>query len=150
MTIHNLNDHLSWLLTSRTSIPTSGPQALATETSLSSAGTAPVQNPQKRLPEGELDAFTCNLNRLCPGDGEIQPSHQSPSAPKISVNTRNSESMARLQSGPASTKKPKLISQSALDSRHTPNTHQDHDYGISLRDRYCPPYGAKASGNPTL
>lgn len=150
MTKHNIREHLSWLLISNSSKPQQlGPIALDTEGGFSSS-TVPTDDFREPLPENGVFESTGSLNDVRSSDRDFRSQSQYPLPSRISMIKEDREAMARLQSGPKSGNKPKLISQACADSLQTPKTSQVQDFGTSLRDRYCALYTQNNSGNTLL
>lgn len=138
MTKNNLNAHLSWLVGSSPFVPPiPGPTPLSVESVLPfSSGSedplhgepTPVANhPVNRIGHDVVvaDLLSASANR------------QHPANTQIPNDIRN---MARLQSGPKSDKKPKLMSQGPLEALRTPRTNHNRPLSSSLRDQYSAPY----------
>jgi len=138
MTKNNLNAHLSWLVGSSPFVPpTPGPTPLSVESVLSfSSGsedplhgepTPVASHPVNRIGHDVVvaDLLSASANRQHPANTQI---------PKDITN------MARLQSGPKSDKKPKLMSQGPLEALRTPRTNHNRPLSSSLRDQYSAPY----------
>ncbi len=138
MTKNNLNAHLSWLVGSSPFVPpTPGPTPLSVESALpfSSGSEDPLHgeptpvasHPVNRIGHDVVvaDLLSASANR------------QHPANTQIPNNIRN---MARLQSGPKSDKKPKLMSQGPLEALRTPRTNHNRPLSSSLRDQYSAPY----------
>lgn len=146
MTKHNIGEHLSWLLVSNSSKPSQlGPPIIDTETSFSS-GTVPIEDFGESLLEPGVSGPTESSNNVYPSDRNSRSKSQNPLPSQTSVTKQNIETMARLQSGPKSVNKPKLLSQARADLLQTPKTYGDPDFNSSLRDRYCAPYAQDPSG----
>lgn len=150
MTKNNIKEHLNWLLISKSSKPLQQePSALGTETELS-LGAIPANDSQEPLLETYgLDANK-SINYAYSSDQHLRSQSQKLLPPQLSMIERNGDGMARLQSGPKSAKKPKLLSQACADSLQNPKSYQNQDVTTSLRDRYCAPYTQKAIGNEFL
>ena len=147
MTKHNIREHLSWLLISNSSKPPHlGSIALDTENSFL-LSTNQADNFREPLLETGVVDTTESLDNVHSSDRESRSQPQHPLPSQISMITQGREAMARLQSGPKSGNKPKLLSQACADSLQTPKTSQAHDIGTSLRDRYCALYTQNTSGN---
>ena len=141
MTIHNLKEHLTWLLAySPTKPPPCVPSVAG---SLSS----------EILPENgsEVLSFTAgsSIHGTCLKSGEDYEgeSHFKPDQRLASSKpARDDEIMARLQSGPRSTTKSCLLSHAVIDPLQTPKPSRTPNKSTSLRDRYCAPYEGDTSG----
>lgn len=133
MTVHNLEEHLTWLFASNPSKPP--------PTAPSTASRFPTDaRPGSRCtPSLRVDriSHTANANEaFARGDGDNHSASQYPSTSSKSVDARDGNNMARLQSAPRSTTKPRLLSERPTNSSQTPKASQCQISGRSLRDRY--------------
>lgn len=124
MTVHNLREHLTWLVASNPSKPpplTDFPNLAPDDTS--HASSLQAEDFGRSASATELLSF---------GDGDNRSASQQLSS---SVGTREA-SMARLQSAPRTTTKSRLLSQMKANPVETPNPSQSRVPGTSLKDRY--------------
>ena len=137
MTRHNLSQHLTWLIGSN---PLHPPQPIFT----------PPSTATSSVPERTLDGPPSLLVSADPLSGLIGPEVTSrnvrdqeseteftrPSIPASVLKTYGTETMARLQSGPRSGHKPRLLSEITLPSVQTPSAPIPRAPGQSLREHY--------------
>lgn len=137
MTRNNLREHLTWLIASNPSNPP--PQGSHTENSL----------PPLILPDGNSERLLSVTELLhrggCSNNGGPRPGEQE----SYSENQRSftsqvpvfptDQNMARLQSGPRSSNKPRLLSQPILDPLQTPKAFQSLDPHTSRRNQFNAP-----------
>ena len=121
MTKNNLRGHLDWFLGSKSHVP------LQTGEFPPSVGSPVLGGYTHELEEGESsDAVLPNqeFKFLCPAIPD-----------RISRNT-DSVHMARLQSGPKSTTKPRLLSHTTPTNVQSSTPYSTRPSGSSLRDQY--------------
>ena len=137
MTRHNLSQHLTWLIGSNPLHPS---QPIFTPPS---TATPSVSEPTLEDPPPPL-VFADPLSRVSGpqvtskdvlGQGS-QTEFIRPSVPASVLNTYGTETMARLQSGPRSGHKPRLLSESIPTSVQTPSVSVPRPLGQSLREHY--------------
>ena len=124
MTVHNLREHLTWLIASNPSKPpppTDFPDLAPDDTSHASS-----------LQAEDLVRTPSANDLLSFGNGENRSASQQLSP---SIGTREA-SMARLQSAPRTTTKSRLLSQMKASPVETPNPSRSRVPGPSLKDRY--------------
>ncbi len=137
MTRHNLSQHLTWLIGSN---PLHPPQPIFTPPS---TATSSVSEPTLEGPPPPL-VFADSLSgvsgpRVTSKDvrgQESQTEFTRPSVPASVLNTYGTETMARLQSGPRSGHKPRLLSEIIPPSVQTPSVSVPRALGQSLREHY--------------
>ena len=137
MTRHNLSQHLTWLIGSN---PLHPPQPIFTppSTATPSASEPTLEDPPPPL------VIADSIPRLSRPQVTFKdaPSQESkteftrPSVPASFLNTYGTEAMARLQSGPRSGHKPRLLSASTLPSVRTPSVSVPRPLGHSLTEHY--------------
>lgn len=140
MTSHNLREHLHWLLVSKPfappeGIPTPHIQSASTQGGAEILDTAPVQVSSSTPPEPIGPAESGNAA----GPGR-NPEFIRPAIPNRSNSSTGLEDMARLQSGPRSTNKPRLLSHASSDPLQLPTPRTAHTARISLTDQYKAAY----------
>ena len=137
MTRHNLSQHLTWLIGSN---PLHPPQPIFTPPS---TATSSVSEPTLEGPPPPL-VFADPLfgvsrpqetSKDVPGQ-ESQTEFTRPLVPASVLNTYGTETMARLQSGPRSGHKPRLLSENIRPSVETPSVSVPRALGQSLREHY--------------
>lgn len=129
MTKHNLNQHLHWLLGS---LPSQPPRPVyARPPPLSIGNTSSLPPNLERLESdtvfGEVDGNVDSSAR--------QPEFVRPTLPASVLNTRAGNEMARLQSGPRSSNKPRLLSEHIPVALQTPAYTSIRKPCISLKDQ---------------
>lgn len=139
MTRHNLKEHLTWLLGSKTAAPPPGePSPLQTR----SASPTTIEEGTD-APEGLLDrtTATADLNFENVAEPGRVPEFVRPSLPARSGAFEASEEMARLQTGPRSVTKSRLLSQASPVLSKTPTPRANPSNSASLKDQYSAYYG---------
>lgn len=129
MTKHNLNQHLHWLLGSLPSKPPRPVYAPPPPPSVGNASSLP-QNFEHLGSDtlyGELDG---NVN-----SSARQPEFVRPTLPASVLNTQAGNEMARLQSGPRSSNKPRLLSEHIPVALQTSASTSIRKPGTSLKDQ---------------
>lgn len=140
MTSHNLREHLQWLLVSK---PFAPPQAIPTpHTQLAS-----TQGVAEVLSEASIQVLSSTAPGLIPtaesgnaSETERKPEFVRPAIPNRSNSSTGLEDMARLQSGPRSTNKPRLLSHASSDPLQLPTPRTTHTARVSLTDQYKAAY----------
>ena len=136
MTRHNLSQHLTWLISSN---PLHPPQPIFTPPS---TATSSVSEPTLEGPPPLVfaDPFSGgSLPQVTSKDvrgQEPQTEFTRPAVPASVLNTYGTETMARLQSGPRSSHKPRLLSETIPPSVQTPSVSVPRALGQSLREHY--------------
>lgn len=140
MTRHNLDQHLHWFLGS---LPTEPPQPAYTPPPTSSSEDAP-SFPQafERLGPATIGAET-NGNVT---SSARQPGFLRPTIPASVLNNQGGYEMARLQSGPKSSNKPRLLSEHIPVALQTPISDSVRKPGTSLKDKYTAKWDRGHSG----
>ena len=147
MTKTNIKDHLAWLITCKSVRPprsahapqTTGPPNLL-EISLD------------RQPSSQRPVNTCDESAGVPaaaGDActlHPEPEFLKPALPASASIHQAQDVMARLQSGPKSSHKPRLLSESIPLSLQTPTSSSIRIPGTSLKDRYSAQWQQRATG----
>lgn len=149
MTIHNLKEHLSWLLRSETAVPPPGDSSLIQRLS---AATIIVEEGFNSL-EGLLDRpiATADVDfrnvaeprtltefvgpSLAASSGDLETGVGEAGVEEAGVE------MARLQTGPRSATKSRLMSQVSPDLSKTPTPRATPSNSASLKDQYSAYYG---------
>lgn len=134
MTTNNLREHLTWLIGSNTFAPPtpgSTPPDFTALLSFSSGSEDPLHQDVHDVVgvSGIHQPITYNARLPRPHSAR----HQDPGQ---SFRSGDTEGMARLQSGPRSSKKAKLLSQALPGQLQTPDTHQNRAPSRSLTDQY--------------
>ena len=146
MTKNNLTEHLTWLIRSRNFVPpTHIPIPPSTEPDLSfSSGS---EDPLHGQPEATNGAPPNNQIAI---DDVGHPLSQLARSQNLSTSLsfHSTNLMARLQSGPRSSKMSKLLSQALPGQLQTPKSQSSRVPSTSLRDQYSAPYetGASSAG----
>lgn len=141
MTRHNLSQHLNWFLDSQLTEP---PQPVYAPTSagLGPDGLSQSQTvPNLSLETGNIQALPSNVNRAAE-----EPEFARPLQPASALNTFSCDAMARLQSGPKSGNKPRLLSENIPVPLRTPLPSTIRKPGTSLKDQYSAQWERKDSG----
>ena len=145
MTRSNIDEHLAWLLRSAAvlSVPfTSSPAA--TQQPGSSTDDLPIRSVQ-----AGPACFSNSQNAIAAENAlnnNSLPAFAVPSIPASVLNGRNKEEMARLQTGSASSHKPRLLSERAPSSLTTPTHHGSRTSGLSLTERYTSQFEQTRTG----
>ena len=150
MTKHNIREHLTWLI-KYNSLQPPQPVYVPPSTGLSSAlePSFNVQSPPqdvRRLDSATFDELGLpeNVNGPHPAREFVRPV-----LPASKLKAQNNDAMARLQSGPKSSHKPRLLSESLPLSLQTPSTSSGKVPRTSLKDQYNAQWERKAPGkNP--
>lgn len=140
MTRHNLNEHLRWLLGS---LPTEPPQ--------------PAYAPPPTPKVEDVSSLPQEIERLGldtifeEADSNVsssarQPEFDRPTLPASVLNTKGGHEMARLQSGPRSSNKPRLLSEHIPVALQTPKSTSIRKLGTSLKDQYSAQWERRPSG----
>ena len=137
MTRHNLSQHLTWLIGSKSLHP---PQPIFTppSTATPSASEPTLENPPPPLVFADTIPEVSGpqvISKDVLGQ-ESRTEFARPSVPASVLNTYRTETMARLQSGPRSGHKPRLLSESILPPVQTPSVSVPRSLGQSLREHY--------------
>ncbi len=140
MTRHNLNQHLHWLLGSS---PAEPPQPAYVPPPTSSVENAlslshEVDHPGLDTIDEEVDRNVKSTAR--------QPDFLRPTLPASVLNTQGGPEMARLQSGPKSNNKPRLLSEHIPVALQTPTNASIRKPGTSLKDQYSAQWECRPSG----
>ena len=147
MTKNNIRDHLAWLITSSSVRPQQSTQALPI--------TGPpnlLENPLDRQPSSQrpvntgddlagVPAASSNAHALL-----SEPEFLKPALPASASSHDAKDVMARLQAGPKSSHKPRLLSESIPLSLQTPASSSSRIPGTSLKDRYSAQWQQRATG----
>ena len=133
MTVHNLEEHLTWLFASNLSKPppTAPPTASGVE-----IGTRPGSKCAPSLRVEHISPSPIANEAIARGNGDDHLGFQRVSSPSGSIDARDEKTMARLQSAPRPTTKSRLLSERPTDTSQTPKASQQQTSGQSLRDRY--------------
>ena len=142
MTKNNLREHLTWLMSSNTfAPPTPGPtpsDPIISQSFSSGSGYPLHSSLHRTIGWPKPDEPTTY-------DGEAPPlpfAHAPDS--DVSLGADSIDIMARLQSGPRSSTKSKLLSQALPGQLQTPRTHLDRAPSMSLTDQYKARYNTSA------
>ena len=144
MTRNNLREHLTWLIGNGPSQPPQLEYA-PPSTGASSVLEAILEDPSPTLvsigPVSDSTGIQVVFDNVLG-----QPEFARPSVPASVLNAHEADAMARLQSGPKSNYKPRLLSERIPLSLQTPSAPLARSPGQSLTDRYNAPWDQKASG----
>ena len=142
MTRHNLNQHLHWLLGS---LPTEPPQPVHAPSFISSVEDASsiLQDVQQLVPYSVVEDADGNVNSSARQSEFVRPA----SSARV-LNTQAGNEMARLQSGPKSSHKPRLLSEQIPVALQTPRLATIRKPGTSLKDQYSAQWERRPSGTP--
>lgn len=140
MTKHNLNQHLHWLLGSSSTEPPQPAYARSPPPSVEEA----LSLPQGLVGPGSQPNVE-NLN----GNVDIsarQPEFVRPTLPASVLNPQAGNDMARLQSGPKSSNKPRLLSEHIPVALQYPVSTTIRKPGTSLKDQYSAQWERRPAG----
>ena len=140
MTKHNLDQHLHWFLGS---LPTEPLQPVYAPPSTPSA-----EDAQSLSQEFERLGTATIVAEI---DGNVdssarQPEFLRPTIPASVLNNQGGYEMARLQSGPKSSNKPRLLSEHIPVALQTPTSTSIRRPGTSLKDQYSAKWEHGPSG----
>jgi len=141
MTKHNIRDHLNWLIKCGSSQPSQPVYVNAAQSLLDDRPSL-----QKF---GRADDYSTDLRALQRDVGSLhsEPQFARPSLPASILNAHGGNTMARLQSGPKSGHKPRLLSEAVPLSLQTPTSSSTpRAPGTSLKDRYNARWERRAPG----
>ena len=137
MTRHNLSQHLTWLIGNN---PLQPPQPIFTppSTATSSVSESTLEGPPPPLvfADQSLEVSRPQETSKDVRGQESQTEFTRPSVPASVLNTYGTETMARLQSGPRSGHKPRLLSENIRPSVETTSVSVPRALGQSLREHY--------------
>ena len=133
MTRNNLNEHLTWILGTKASLPLQSGQFDIPVLSQSSSVRAPAtqQNEPSFTTTGPKPASRSDAT-----ESEEVPQFLRPAVPSREQKRPVPGEMARLQSGPKSSTKSRLLSHAPPSEVKTPGSHGPRVIGSSLRDQY--------------
>lgn len=140
MTRHNLDQHLHWFLGSA---PTEPQQPVYAPPPTSFTEDAPPlpQEVERLRPATIVRESDGNVDRSA-----RQPEFVRPTTPASVLNNQGGYEMARLQSGPKSSKKPLLLSEHIPVALQTPNSTSTRKQGTSLKDQYSAKWESRPLG----
>ena len=140
MTRHNLNQHLQWLLGCQ---PTDPPQPAYAPLATSSVEDASsIHQEAERLGLGTvIEKANKNARRSA-----TQLEFVRPTVTASVLDTQDGQEMARLQSGPKSSNKPRLLSEHIPVALRTPPPTSLRKPGTSLKDQYSAQWERNPSG----
>ena len=140
MTRHNLNQHLHWLLGSFPTEPRQPAYAPAPTSSVEAALSLPQEVEHLAL-DTIVEEADSNAN-----SSERLPEFVRPTLPASVLNAQGGHEMARLQSGPKSNNKPRLLSEHIPVALQTSRLTSIRKPGTSLKDQYSAQWERKPSG----
>ena len=140
MTKHNLDQHLHWLLASLPSEPPQ-PAHAPPPTSTVEGVLSPSQQVERPTSDPTADGVDGNVD-----SSAQQPEFVRPTLPASALGIQNGREMARLQSGPKLSIKPRLLSEQIPVALQTPTSNSVRKPGTSLKDRYSAQWERKPSG----
>ena len=144
MTKHNLREHLHWLIDTNPTEPAH--RAIPPPSTVPSAVLEPFpdESSQPRvLDAGVSHRCVTQIATEKLGSPERELEFARPLLPASVLNARSRDEMARLQSGPKSNKKPRLLSENIPLSLQTPTPSSIRVPGKSLTDQYNAPWERK-------
>lgn len=144
MTKHNLREHLSWLIGCG-SLQPSQPAYAPPTTGLASA-LGPSVDDQSPPQAVEIVLEEAHFRQDDAGGSQAKPTFARPLLPASALNVQSKDAMARLQSGPSSNNKPRMLSETISLSFHTPTTSSARAPGTSLKDQYNAQWPPRATG----
>lgn len=140
MTRHNLNQHLHWLLGSSLTEPPQPAYAPPLTSSVEDASSLPQE-----VEHLGLDTIVEEANSNVHSSAR-QPEFVRPTLPASVLNTQGGHEMARLQSGPKSSNKPRLLSEHIPVALQIPAPTSIRRPGTSLKDQYSAQWERRPSG----
>lgn len=140
MTRHNLNQHLHWLLGSLPIEPPQPAYAPLATSSVENASSLPQE-----VEHLELDTIVEEADKYVQSSA-TQPEFVRPTLPASILNTQDGQEMARLQSGPKSSNRPRLLSEHIPVALQTPTPTSIRKPGTSLKDQYNAQWERKPLG----
>ena len=140
MTRHNLNQHLHWLLGSLSTEPPQPAYHRPLPPSVEEALSLP-QGFVRTGSQPNVGKAGCNVDHSA-----RQPEFVRPSLPASVLNIQAANEMARLQSGPKSSNKPRLLSENIPVALQTPPSTTLRKPGTSLKDQYSAQWERRPSG----
>ena len=143
MTKNNLQEHLGWILGSRACFPIENGHFAppASSQSLLETLSAARRNTHSAPKPGiEVDGRNNENGAGC----DFQ--FLQPAIPSQAKRRADSEDMARLQSGPNSSRKSRLLSQTTPDNVHCPTPYSSRLPGSTLRDQYSAAFDGADQG----
>ena len=140
MTRHNLNQHLHWLLRASPAEPPQSAYAPTPTPSVEDALSLPQQVEYLGL-DTIVEEFDSNVNSTA-----RQPEFLRPTLPASVLNAQGQPEMARLQSGPKSNNKPRLLSEHIPIALQTSSHTSTRKLGTSLKDQYSAQWEHRPSG----
>ena len=147
MTRNNLREHLTWLIGNGPPQPPQ-PEYTPPPTGASSVLEAILEDPSPPLvsagPVSDSTRIQVVFDNVL--GQESPPEFARPSVPASVLNAHGADAMARLQSGPKSNHKPRLLSERIPLSLQTPSAPLARPPGQSLTDQYNAPWDQKPSG----
>lgn len=150
MTRHNLKEHLKWLVIPTplqpqqlVYAPSSTEFANGLDSSFLEGSAPPLASPDPVSNSTQDPRAIGDVHERAPPEEFVRPS-----LPASVLNARVGDAMARLQSGPKSTHKPRLLSESIPLSLQPPTPSSTRSTGTSLTDRYNAQWEQRASGTP--
>lgn len=147
MTRNNLSSHLSWLLRSRSNVPTSPPVVPLSASSTVALGSEPYSLSQFPSQIVRESGFSENTDSGTHGDCHRRDEEFAhPSLPASVHKPQGSETMGRLQLGSKSSTKPRLLSSVLPEVAQTPKQPSLFRPATSLGDQYNAAY---SGGNPS-
>lgn len=151
MTRHNLQSHLSWLLTSQHNVPGSTTAIPPSASSTIAFGAEPYTLSQFPSQTAESIESNGDLNSVTNGQcAEKDEEFIRPSLPASALHTQRLEAMGRLQSGTKSSSKPRLFSQVLPEVEQTPKEPSSSRPTVSLSDEYNAAYNRIDAGKKTM
>jgi len=144
MTKHNLREHLSWLIGCGSLQPSQLAYAPPSAGLASAFGSfLEDQSPSQGL-ESVLEEPNIVPNDV--GGYQVEPTFARPLLPASVLNAQSKDAMARLQCGPRSNNKPRMLSENIPLSLQTPTTSSARASGTSLKDQYNAQWTPRATG----
>jgi hypothetical protein len=144
MTKHNLREHLSWLIGCGSLHPSQPAYTLST-TGLANA-LGPLADDQIASQAIERAIEQPHALQKNADISQATPLFARPLLPASVLNAQRKDAMARLQSGPSSNNKPRMLSEAIPSLHHTPNTSSARAPGTSLKDQYNAQWTSRATG----
>ena len=140
MTKHNLNQHLRWLLGCLAIEPLQPAYGPPPPLSVENALSLP-QDIERFGPETVVEEASGNAD-----SSARQSEFARPNLPASILNAQAENEMARLQSGPKSSNKPRLLSEHIPVALQTPTSTSIQKPGTSLRDQYSAQWQCRPPG----
>lgn len=144
MTKNNLREHLGWLIECGSCQPSQSARTPPSAELASALGPLLENQSPPQASESILEKSTGVPNHA--GDSQVDPVFARPALPASVLNAQSKDEMARLQSGPKSNNKPRMLSERIPLSLQTPVAASAPTPSTSLKDQYNAQWASRATG----